>query len=97
MKRTKQEKAAKNKKVFKALNVIAQTLTQTPVIHAYCVPVRMYAEIGGDTFTTDAKIYYSDSLPITELFGGKNLLHSFEFNYLLNFCVKNGFQLTITY
>ena len=87
--------ATKTKKVIKALNVIAQTITQIPVIHAYSVPVCVYAEIGGDTFTTDAKIYYSDYLPITELFGGKNLLHTFEFNYLLKFCVNNGIQLTI--
>ena len=89
--------ATKIKKVVKALNVIAHTLTQNTVIHAYSVSVRMYSEIGGDTFTTYAKIYYSDSLPITELFAGKNLMHSFEFNYLLNFCIKNGFLLTITY
>ena len=87
--------ATKTKKVIKALNVIAQTLSQTPVIHAYYVNVRIYVEIGGDTFTTDAKIYYSDHLPITELFDGKNLLHTFEFNYLLKFCIKNGFLLTI--
>ena len=89
------KQTTKIKKVVKGLNLIAQTITQTPVIHAYNVPVRVYAEIGGDTFTTDAKIYYSDSLPITELFGGKNLLHTFEFNYVLNFCIKNGIQLTI--
>ena len=87
--------ATKTKKVIKALNVIAQTITQIPVIHANCVMVRIYVEIGGDTFTTDAKIYYSDSLPVNELFDGKNLLHSFEFNYLLKFCVNNGIQLTI--
>ena len=91
------KQTTKNKKVIKALNVIAQTLTQTPVIHAYCVNVRVYAEIGGDTFTTDAKIYYSDYLPITELFGGKNLLHTFDFNLLLKFCINKGLQLTIAY
>ena len=48
--------ATKIKKVVKALNVIAHTLTQNTVIHAYSISVRMYAEIGGDTFTTDAKI-----------------------------------------
>ena len=89
--------STKAKKVIKALNVIAQTLTQSPVIHAYYVNVRVYAEIGGNTFTTDAKIYYSDHLPITELFGGKSLLYTFEFNYVLNFCIKNGIQLTIAY
>ena len=87
--------ATKTKKVLKALNVITQTVTQTTVIHAHCVNVRIYAEIGGHTFTTDAKIYFSDSLPVNELFIGKNLLHTFEFNYLLNFCIKNGIQLAI--
>ena len=89
------KQTTKNKKVVKALNVIAQTLTGTPVIHTHFINVRVYAEIGGDTFTTDAKIYYSESLPITELFGGKNLLHTFEFNYLLKFCIVNGILLTI--
>ena len=91
------KQTTKNKKVVKALNVIAQTLTQTPVIHGHYVNVRLYAEIGGDTFTTDAKIYYSDYLPITELFESKNLLHTFEFNYLLKFCINKGLQLTIAY
>ena len=87
--------ATKIKKILRALNVIAQTLTQSPVIHAYCAPVRVYAEIGGVTFTTDAKIYHSDWSHIKELLDGKSLLHTFEFDYLLKFCVKNSIQLTI--
>ena len=86
----------KIKKILRALNVIAQTLTQTTVIHANFVTVRIYAEIGGVTFTTDAKIYYSDFSPINELLDGKNLLHTFDFNYLLKFCINKGLQLTIT-
>ena len=87
------KQTTKTKKVVKALNVIAQTITQSPVIHSQYVNVRIYAEIGGDTFTADAKIYYSDS--ISELFVGKSLLYTFEFNYVLNFCIKNGFQLVL--
>ena len=89
------KQTTKNKNVLKALNVIAQTLTKSPVIHAHCINVRVFAEIGGDTFTMDAKIHYSDSLPVTELFGGKSLLYTFDFNYLLKFCIVKGLQLTI--
>ena len=49
----------KIKKILKALNAIAQTITLIPATHAHFVVVRVYAEMGGNTFTTDAKIYYS--------------------------------------
>ena len=90
------KQTTKNKKVVKALNVIAQTITQIP-IHAHFVVVRVYAEIGGETFTANGTIYYSDYSRLKELLDGMNLLHTFEFNNLLKFCVKNNIQLTIAY